>query len=332
MHNASRQLGQLITGYWLSQAIYVAAKLEIADLLAQGPRTAADLAKATSTHERSLYRMLRALASVGVFSEVTPRTFAINGVADPLRRDAPGSQWAMAVMMGEEHFKAWGELLYSVQTGRTSFDKVFGQPVFDYLGSHPEQGAIFDQAMVSIHGIEAQQMLDAYDFAGVKTLVDIGGGNGSLLQGVLRKHEGIQAVLFDLPTVIERARSNWPADLAGRVRFETGNFFEAVVAGGDAYQMRHIIHDWNDEQCHAILTNIHRAMPAQAKLLIIETVIPPGNEPCFGKLLDLTMLTIPGGLERTADEYHELLGRAGFRITRIVPTAGEVSVIEAVKI
>lgn len=334
MHNASRQLGQLITGYWLSQAIYVAAKLEIADLLAQGPRTAADLAKATSTHERSLYRMLRALASVGVFSELAPRTFAINDVADPLRRDAPGSQWAMAVMMGEEHFAAWGQLLYSIQTGQGSFRKVYGEGVFDFLSKHPGPAQVFDAAMTSIHGKETALVLDAYDFGQFPVLCDVGGGNGNTLAATLQRHPQIRGILFDLPHVVQRAQPNVEQQLgtqvANRCQFVGGDFFRQINVQADAIMMRHIIHDWDDEKCVTILKTCRAALAPGGKVLVVESVVPPGNEPGFVKWLDLTMLVIPEGKERTADEYRDLFAAAGLRLNRIVRTAGELDVLEAV--
>jgi hypothetical protein len=325
---ARRALLDLSTGYWKSQAIYVAAKLGIADLLQDGPKTSEDLARATATHAPSLYRLLRALASVGVFVEDGQGRFGLTPMAECLR-SVPGSQRSLMIMMGEEHYRAWGELLYSIQTGQIAFDHVFGKPVFQFLSEHPEQAKIFDEAMVGVHGAETQAMLDVYDFAGIGTLVDIGGGNGSVLAAVLRKYPSLKGVLYDLPGVAGRAQEQVKqAGLANRCQTIGGSFFEKVPAGGDAYLMRHIIHDWNDDQCRQILGNCRQAMTPQARLLVVESVIPPGNEPFMGKFLDLTMLLIPGGKERTEAEYRTLFESAGFHLTRIVPTATEVSVIE----
>jgi ubiquinone/menaquinone biosynthesis C-methylase UbiE len=234
-------------------------------------------------------------------------------------------------MMGEEHFRAWGELLYSVQTGKTAFEKVFGAPIFDFLAQHPDKAQIFDDAMVGIHGRETAAMLPTYNLDGVQVLADVGGGNGSNLSAVLQKYPNMRGILFDLPHVIERARPKIAAaGLADRCELVGGDFFQSVPTA-DAYMMRHIIHDWSDEQSQRILQTIHRAMPQDGRLLLVESVIPPGNGPSMGKLLDLVMLTIPGGLERTEDEYRQLYASAGFKLTQIIPTAAEVSVIEGRK-
>jgi hypothetical protein len=236
-------------------------------------------------------------------------------------------------MCGEEHYKAWGELLYSVKTGKIAFDKVYGMPVFEFLSQNIEQAKVFDAAMVGVHGRETEAMTDAYDFSGIGVLADIGGGNASLLITVLKRYPAIQGILYDLPGVAERARANLQAaGLADRCRIMGGNFFESVPAGADAYLMRHIIHDWDDEKAMTILRNVHQAIGKDGRLLVVEGVIPPGNDPSFGKLLDLTMLTIPGGKERTAEEYRLLFRTGGFELTRTVPTKAEVSVIEGRKL
>ncbi len=238
-----------------------------------------------------------------------------------------GIATGMAIMVGQEHYHAFAELLYSVQTGKTAFDKVYGQPVFDFLSKHPEQAKVFDEAMVGVHGRETAAMLDAYDFSGVGVLADIGGGNGSVLTAVLKKYPQMKGILFDLPGVTERAKAVVKtAGLADRCQVVSGSFFESVPKGADAYMMRHIIHDWDDEKSIRILKNIHKAMGQDGRLLVVESVI--GSEPSFGKLLDLAMLVIPGGAERTAEEYKKLYELAGFRLTRIVPTKAEVCVIE----
>jgi hypothetical protein len=325
------QLGQMIAGYWTSQAIFVAAKLQIADLLRDGPLSVVALGEQTGTRPELLYRVLRALASVGIFAEQRPGEFGLTPLAELLRRDVPNTQHPLAVMMGEEHYRVWGELLDALRTGENAFEKLYGKPVFDYLADHPEQGRTFDAAMVAIHGRETQAVLDAYDFAGITTLADVGGGNGSKLTAILQRHPRLKGLLYDLPHVVERARPNLvAAGLAERCTLVGGNFFESVPTGADAYLMRHIIHDWNDEQSLTILRHCRRAMPPHGKLLLVESVIPPGNEPFGAKFLDLTMMLIPGGKERTEAEYHTLYEQAGFQLTRIVPTATEISVIEGV--
>lgn len=326
----------MATGYWVSQAVYVAAKLQIADhLAAAGPLTAAELAGRIEgpVHEQALYRLLRALASVGVFAEDAAGRFGLTPLAAPLQTSVAGSRRAMILMMGEEHYRAWGELLHSVRTGQTGFERVYGQPIFDYLSERPAEARLFDEAMVSIHGPETAAMLETYDFSQFGVLADLGGGNGSVLRGVLAKHPAVRGILFDLPGVAASAAEQMQAaGLAERCACQGGSFFETAPSGADAYFLRHILHDWTDEQCLAILRNIHRASPPHAKLLVCESVIAPGNEPAFAKLLDLTMLVIPGGRERTAAEYRDLLVQGGFRLERIVPTAAEVSILEAGKV
>jgi hypothetical protein len=332
MTSPAAQLDQMITGYWLSQAIYAAAHFGIADLLKDGPCPIDDLAQQTSTNPDALYRLLRALASAGIFAEGPARQFSLTPLAEPLRSDVPGSKRALALMSGDEQFQAWTEIIYSIQTGKRAFDKVFGQPIFDYLGQHLDKAQIFDAAMVGIHGRESAAVQSAYDLSGIQTIVDIGGGNGSQLIALLKANPAMRGILFDLPHVIERAKPNVAAaGLADRCELIGGSFFESVPAGADAYFMRHIIHDWDDEKLHTILRNCHRAMPAHARLVVVESVIPPGNEPFAGKFLDLVMLMIPGGKERTAEEYTALFADAGFKLNRIVPTQSEVSVIEAAK-
>jgi len=326
------QISRMLSGYWISQALYVAAKLGLADLLKDGPKTAEALASATKSHPGSLYRLLRGLASIGVFAEDNLHHFSLTPLAECLRSDVPGSQRSLAVMTGEEHYQAFGQLLYSVQTGKIAFDKLYGMPVFDFLQKHPEQAKIFDEAMVGVHGRETAAMLHAYDLSGIRVLADIGGGNGSVLTAVLREYPAMRGILFDLPGVVERAKTNFQAaGLSERCQAIGGSFFESVPQGADAYLLRHIVHDWDDEKATTILRNVHRAIGAGGKLLVVESVIPPGNEPSFGKLLDLAMLVIPGGEERTEDEYRKLYESAGFRLTQIVATKAEVCVIEGRK-
>jgi ubiquinone/menaquinone biosynthesis C-methylase UbiE len=327
-----QQLDQMITGYWISQAIYAAAKFGIADRLQDGPKTVAELATATSTNPEALYRLLRALASAGIFAEGDSRRFSLTPLAEPLRSDVAGSKRALALMSGDEQFRTWAEIDYSIRTGKVAFDKIFGKPIFDYLGEHPDKARIFDAAMVGIHGRESNAVLNAYDFSVFGIVADIGGGNGSQMTEILKKHGRMKGVLFDLPHVIERAKERIQASgLLERCRLVAGNFFDAVPDGADAYVLRHIIHDWDEDKCLTILRNCHRAMRPASKLLVIESVIPAGNEPFHGKFLDLVMLLIPGGKERTENEYRALFERAGFELTRIVPTGSEVSIVEGRK-
>jgi hypothetical protein len=325
-------LGSMISGYWISQAIYVAAKLGIPDRLAGGPKPVSDLARQTGSHARSLYRVLRALSNVGIFREGDNEHFALTPIAELLRSDAPMSQRPLALMMGEEHYQAFGHLFYTVQTGVTAFEAIHGKPLFQFLEEHPEQAALFDAAMTAVHGRETEAMLEAYDFTGIGVLADIGGGNGTTLCGVLERYPAMTGILYDLAHVIERARpAIVAAGLAARYQTVAGSFFETVPSGADAYLLRHIIHDWDGEKSTVILGNVHRSMRDGARLLVVESVIPPPNQPSFGKLLDLTMMVSPGGLERTAEEFRALLAQSGFRLARVVPTSAEVCVIEGLK-
>jgi hypothetical protein len=325
----SQQLFEKIIGSWVSRAIYVAAKLRLADLLADGPRSAEELAEAACVAPRPLYRLLRALAGVGVFARDADGRFRPNPLADPLREGGPDSLRALAVMIGEEQDRCWDDLVETVRTGETAFDRLYGRPVFDYLAEHPEQARTFDAAMTGFSGRAMRAMLDAYDLSGVATLADVGGGLGTNLAAALGRYPAMRGLLFDQPHVVARARPRLEAaGVAGRCDVQGGNFFERVPVGAEAYMLGHIIHDWDDAQAGLILDNLRRAMPAWAKLLLVEYVLPEGDGAWFGKFLDIHMMVAIGGLERTEAEYRRLFAAHGFRLTRVVPTAGDVSVIE----
>lgn len=330
MSTPREDLNRLIAGFWTTQAIYVAVRLRIPDLLANGSRTADELAAEAGAHPRSLYRLLRALASSGVFREDAEHRFALTPMSECLRRDTPGSMAGITWMRGDWQYRAWGDLLHNVQTGETAFDHVFGESLFEFLGHTPENAAIFDQGMVGVHGRETEAMLAAFDFTEIEVLADIGGGNGSVLAAVLTKHHTLRAILFDRADVIDRAKANLAqAGVADRVQFIAGNFFQSVPRGADAYFLRHIIHDWTDDQSRTILNNVRAIMPPNGRLLLAEFVLPDGPEPFHGKWFDLAMMTVTGGQERTVAEYRTLLEASRFALQRIVPTATELSVIEA---
>lgn len=325
-----QQMAQFINGFWMTQAIYVAARLGVADHLADGPRTVSELATRTNAHSISLFRLLRALASLGIFRADEKGLIHLTPLAEVLKSDSPTSVRPMALMRGDFQYKAWGELTQCIQTGKSGFEHLFNQPMFDWLAANSEAGALFDAAMQSIHGRESNLLVDVFDFSNVGLLIDIGGGNGSFLASILRRSPNTKGVLFDLPTVVDRARAaNHLAEFSDRTSFVSGNFFKQLPPGGDAYTMRHIIHDWDDEQSICILKNCRRAMSHEAALLIAEYVIPDGNEPFTGKWFDLAMLVGPGGQERTRTEYEQLLNRAGFRLETIHATRSEISLIEA---
>ncbi len=330
MSSPREELNHMIAGFWRTQAVYVAVRLRIPDLLAAGPRTADELAAESESHPRSLYRLLRALASSGVFREDADHRFSLTPLSECLRRDTPGSMTGLAWMRGDWQYRAWGDLLHNVQTGETAFNHVFGEPLFDFLCHTPDNAAIFDQGMVGVHGRETDAMLAAFDFSNIHVLADIGGGNGSVLAAVLIKYPTLKAILFDRVDVIDRAKANLAqAGVADRVQFIAGDFFQSVPNGADAYFLRHIIHDWNDEQSRTILKNCRAAMPSSGRLLLAEFVLPDGPEPFHGKWFDLAMMTVTGGQERTESEYRSLLDECGFEWRSVVPTATELSVIEA---
>ena len=326
-------LTRLAFGASITQALYVAAKLGIADLLAEGPQPVWKLALQTKTHERSLYRLLRSLSGVGVFEETDPNVFALTPYGAALRCDAPDCFRNAAIFMGEEfHWRVWTQLLYSVQTGKPGWGGVHGADAFDYLNANPDHAEIFNRAMTDLSVAAAPAIVEAYDFSGFGTLADIAGGHGYLLAQIVKSHPQMMGILFDRPPVIAGAGATVEKEgVAGRVARVAGDFFESVPNGADAYLMKHIIHDWDDDRSLTILTNIHAAMPAHGKVLLVETVVPAGNEPHYSKVLDLSMLVLPGGVERTAEEYRELFAAAGLRLTRIVPTQSPLSIIEAVK-
>jgi hypothetical protein len=278
-----------------------------------------------------LFRLLRALVGLGVFKKDASDRFALTPMGELLRAGDPDSKRAMAIMIGEEHHRAWGELLYSLETGKPAFDHVYGEPVFDYLAKHPEAGANFDAAMTAIHGRETAAMIEAYDFSGIEHLIDVGGGNGTLLSMLLARYPSLRGTLYDLPHVVDRNRVKLrEAGIADRCRAVGGDFFQNVPTGANAYLMRHIIHDWDDERSIAILDNCRRAMADGGRVLLIEIVLGDDLKSNFGPMLDLNMLVMPGGKERTAAEYRQLFGAAGLKLARIIPTTADVSVIEAV--
>jgi SAM-dependent methyltransferase len=321
-------MNQMLGGYWITQAIYVAAELGIADLLAKGPLTVEALAEQSNADSGALYRVLRALASAGIFSEDGQRTFSLTPLADNLRSDIPGSQRAFAIMSGAEFFQTWGSLIHSVRTGDEAFRKVYGKPFFEYMREHPERGRIYDAAMNGIHDFETEPMLNAYDFSRFESVADIGGGNGLQLAKILQRHPELKGILFDMPAVAESAADVISEyGLNGRCQIVGGDFFISVPAGADAYIMRHVIHDWEDDRAVTILRNCREAMNPGGRVLVVESVITDGNTPCFGKWLDLMMLLVKG-VERTEAQFRQLFKDSGLELNRIVATGHEISVIE----
>jgi hypothetical protein len=326
------QLIQMAAASWVAAVVYAAAKLSLADHLAAGARSAAELAGPTGTHPPSLHRLMRTLAGLGILTERDGQRFALTPLGEALKADAPGSARATLIAFcGPAFWRSWEEIIYSLQTGKPGFDKAVGMPVFDYLAQHPEEASYFSEAMVGFHGAEPPAVAKAYDFSTVKTLVDVGGATGNMLAAILSAHAAPRGILFDRAHVVHEAPALLAArGVAERVTIEPGDFFQGVPAGGDAYLLSHIIHDWNEDQCLTILGHCRKAMKPDGRLLIVETVLPPGDTPHQGKVQDMVMLVVPGGQERTEAEYASLLDKAGFRINRVVPTDSVVSVVEAV--
>lgn len=322
-----------ITSYWISQLVVVAAKLGLADALAKGPLSVAALAKRVGAHPPSLRRVLRALASIGVFAEGSDGRFRLTPVAATLRSEAPGSLHSFALMMVDNYnWDAWRELFHGVRTGELPFDHVHGVPIFEYLRAHPEEDRIFSRSMASISGPENAAIARAYDFGRFRTLVDVGGAHGHLLAAVLKRHRRLRGVLYDQAQVVSGAADSGfvtARGLAGRCTLQGGDFFLNVPAGADGYMMKYIIHDWNDEQCLRILSNCRAAMAPGGRVLVIEHVIRPGNTADWGKMLDINMLALTGGQERTREEFRDLFERAGLRLKRVHTTASALSILEA---
>lgn len=322
---------QMITGYWQTQCVYVAAKLGIADCLKDGAKHYQELAKELGTQDKTLFRLLRALASLGVFAETEPGFFTLTPIACYLQTDVPGSFRAIAVMNGEEHYQVWGELLHSIKTGEPAFEHRYGMNIFQYLDQNPEAAKIFDDGMTSYSSTEEPALLSSYDFSASQTLIDIGGGNGTFLTSILQANPHLQGILFDLPHVIKNAELMIKSSrVSDRCTLVEGDFFNSLPDGIDVYIFKHIIHDWDDDLAIAMLKQCRQVIPPTGKLLIVEQVISPGNDPSIGKLLDLNMLVVaPGGCERTEAEHRKLLEKSSFRLNRIVPTQSPTSIIEA---
>lgn len=329
MSAPSQDLLRMGFGFAAAQALHVAAELGVADLLHDGPKSVEDLAQATKTDAAALHRVLRLLAGEGVFHEEPVGRFAQTGLSSALRADAPGSPRDFIRMINREAYAAWGQLLYSVQTGATAFEHVFGAPRFQWLANHPEQAALFQRAMIAASGAGNLEAAEAYDFAGCKRVVDVGGGHGQLLSAIVTGNPHLSGVLYDLPAGIEAARAGVGGPLP-RCDLVAGDFFENVPEGGDAYIMKKVIHDWDDGRAAAILDNCRRAMAPGGKVLVVETIVPPGNDPHPIKVMDVNMLAVTGGLERTRDQYERLFARARLRLARVIETRGPLSILEAV--
>jgi hypothetical protein len=330
----AEKIFKLIENLWAGRTIYVAAKIGLADKLAAGAKTTEQLAAETGTHAPSLYRLLRALAAVEVVREVAPKKFELTSFGETLQADVKGSLRATAIVeLGEDHYSAWENLPHAVRTGETAFDNKFGMPIWKFYETHEENGRNFNQCMVEMTGAVNAAILEAYDFGPFKHVTDIGGGHGALVAAVLKEYPGLRGTVFDQPHVAEGAAKAFAeAGLTGRTFTVGGDFFQSVPGGSDLYAMKFIIHDWDDQRSITILKNILKGIAPGGKLLIIDTVVPEGNEPHFSKFFDLNMLVMTGGRERTEKEFAELLEAGGFHLNRVVPTESMVSIVEAVPV
>jgi hypothetical protein len=325
------ELQRLFNGFRISQAIHVAAVLGIADLLADGPRGVDDLAAATDSDERSLYRLLRALASVGVFREEARRRFCSTPLSDHLRRDAPETLYGWAAFAGRPLvWQAWGDLLHSVSTGENAFSHLHGTDIWEYRARDPVERASFDRAMTDITRGVNRSLLAAYDFGRFSTIVDVGGGRGALLAALLEAHPAMRGVLFDRPEVVDGAAADLDRAVAGRLEVVGGSFFEEVPGGGDAYLLKAIVHDWEDPEALAILGTCRRAARPGASVLVIDRELGAPNTDSAAKFGDLNMLVLPGGCERTTDEFAALFESAGFAFVGMTPSSSGWHVFEGV--
>ncbi|CAN7631813.1 methyltransferase [Mesorhizobium sp. LjNodule214] len=326
MTNPSQQIMRLGFGFAVSQALRVVVELGIPDLLATSEQSVDELAAATQSNADALYRVMRLLAPEGVFRELLPRHFELTEVGAVLRSDRPGPR-DFVRMINSEAYLAFEQLLHSVRTGKPAFDKVFGSPRFDWLSEHPEQAALFQRAMVALGQGSNEAVADAYDFKPFTRIVDVGGGHGQLLSAILVRNPHLNGMLFDLPSGVAAARQSAGGDLP-RTEFFAGDFFESVPTG-DAYVIKKVIHDWEDGRAAVILRNCRKAMLPNGKVLVAETLVPPGDEPNQIKGIDVVMLAITGGLERTQAQYARLFDAAGLRLERVIQTRGPISILEA---
>jgi O-methyltransferase/methyltransferase family protein len=323
---------QMASGYWVSQAIYAAAKLGIADVLTNGPKSVDEIANAVEADADSLRRLLRVLSMLNVCQITKSEEFELTALGRALQSGVSGSLRAIVLTLGELHYKAWGHLCESVQTGHPGFCSVFGSPMFDFLEKNSNSGEIFNLAMTDFSAFVAHALLVSYDFSGIKSLVDVGGGCGKLLTSILEVYPTLQGVILDLPGVVgaacERIRSHACRDRCAAI---SGNFFQSIPRGGDLYLLSGVIHDWDDQAAELILKNCRDSMRPQGRVLAVECIVPESDEPSFSKLLDLNMMVMTGGRERTEREFRELFGSSGLSITKVVSTPSPLRIIEAVR-
>ena len=323
------QMMQFILGNWISKPIYVATKLGIADILAGGARSIDEIAEKTETHSPTLYRLMRALSGLGIFAETEDRVFVNTPLSECLQENRLRA--ASLLFHSDWHDRMWDHLLYSIKTGRPAFDKVHGKPAFEWFADHAEEAKVFHDANSFKAAMSHRVIVDVYDFTGIKELTDVGGGLGGLMMETLRANPTMRGIVAELPETARRVGAIVEdSELADRMTAVECDFFEEVPAGSDAYLLSHVLHDWSDERCVRILRNCRKAMGTDGRLLIVEAVIPTGNAFSVSKLLDLEVLLMGGGRERSEEEFRWLLEESGFRLSRILPSDGDVSIIEGI--
>ena len=322
---------QLLTGMWATEAIAAAARLGVPDLLALGPRTADEVAEKSGSHAGAMHRLLRGLASLGVLERRDGERWALTAVGERLRSDVPGTfRDAFIAETDHVHWQSWERLADAVRSGLPRPLPVLGAAAFEYYGKNLAEGEQFGKAMQNISRFAAAAVLEAYDFSGVKTMMDVGGGNGSLALAILEKHPEMRGTVFDLPYIEPQAKRDiHAAGAVHRCGFESGDFFQAVPRGADLHVLKFILHDWTDEECVRILRSCRASLESGGKLLVVEMLVPEEIRPDFVMLMDLNMLVMTGGRERTAKEFEALFAEAGFRMTRVVPTKSPFSLLEA---
>lgn len=325
------QIMQFILSKWISKPIYVAAELGIADILSDGPKRIDKIAHLSGTHSSTLYRIMRALACLGIFREIDDKTFELTPMAECLKT---GALRPIARMMHSDwHDRAWDNLLYSVKSGKASFDNAFGMPVFQWFKENPEAENIFNQANAVKAATSHRAIVDSYDFSGIETLVDIGGGIGALMVEVLKSNPAMKGIIAERPTILKEAQKFIEQnELTERCTALECDFFKEIPVNSSAFLMSHILHDWEDEKAIKILKNCHSAMTSDEKIIVVESVVPDNNEFSIAKLLDLEVLVIGGGKERTESEFRLLFESSGFKLSRIVQTRESISIIEGIRL
>ncbi|GAC1425956.1 MAG: methyltransferase [Burkholderiaceae bacterium] len=324
---------QLITGYWLSQAVGVAAHLGIADALAAGPRTSDELGEAIGADPNSVYRLMRLLTSIDVFGQDRAGCFVLSPLGETLLSEGAGSVRNFAITeTAPGHWLPWGRLFDSVRSGKPMARETLGMELFDWYAQNPEEATFFTAAMGNLSALAAAELMRVYDFSTAQKVVDVGGAHGILLESVLLTNTAAQGVLYDLPHVIATAGQAIDPRVKDRLELVSGDFFASIPGGGDVHLLKQIIHDWNEERAALVLANCHQALAPGGKLLLIEMVVPGDNRPDFAQAMDLNMLAILGGRERTEAEYFTLLEAAGFKLQRVIATRSPFSVIEALRV